>query len=76
MLLLAFSMLSYRIMSKQEAISYFGSAANIARLLKISRGAVSLWPDRLPMLRQYQLAKLSGGALRVDDDATAPEQVA
>ena len=63
-------------MTKQDAINYFGSAANIARLLKISRGAVSLWPERLPMLRQYQLAKLSEGALRTDDDATAPDQAA
>lgn len=61
-------------MTKQDAIHHFGSAANIARLLKISRGAVSLWPERLPMLRQYQLAKLSEGALAPDDDATAPTE--
>jgi len=45
-------------MTKQEAIERAGgTAAALARLLKITRGAVSKWIT-IPPLRVYQLRKL------------------
>jgi len=52
-------------MRKDEAISLFGSASNLAKALGITRQAVSLWGDFVPPLRVYQirdiLAERKGG---------------
>ncbi len=53
-------------MRKSDAISHFGSAANLARALDISRAAVTKWPDLIPEGSAYKIESVSGGALRVD----------
>ncbi|MCS6037351.1 Cro/CI family transcriptional regulator [Klebsiella pneumoniae subsp. pneumoniae] len=45
-------------MKKSKAIELAGSKAKLARLLKVSKGAVSQWGDEIPELRALQLEKL------------------
>ncbi|KFC08517.1 hypothetical protein GTGU_01434 [Trabulsiella guamensis ATCC 49490] len=45
-------------MKKTKAIELAGSKANLARLLNVSKGAVSQWGDEIPELRALQLEKL------------------
>lgn len=42
-------------MKKEEALRLFGSASNLARVLGITRQAVSRWADDVPLLRAYQI---------------------
>lgn len=49
-------------MTKQDAISIFGSGAALARALGITRGAVSLWPD---VLDQRRADEVRGAAARL-----------
>ena len=53
-------------MKKQDAIHYFGSAANLARALGISKPSVSQWGEYIPPLRAFQIEKLTHGQLCVD----------
>lgn len=55
------------VMTKTEAIEHFGSAANVARALQLSRAAISSWPEEVPLLRQMQLEKLTDGKLKADN---------
>ena len=45
-------------MKKAEAIELAGSKAKLARLLKVSKGAVSQWGVEIPELRALQLEKI------------------
>ena len=45
-------------MTKDEAIRRAGSASNLARMLGVTRQAVSKWGDDLPALRRYQLKEM------------------
>ncbi|EAS4434746.1 helix-turn-helix domain-containing protein [Salmonella enterica] len=45
-------------MKKTKAIELAGSQAKLARLLKVSKGAVSQWGDDIPELRALQLEKI------------------
>lgn len=51
-------------MKRQTAIEYYGSIPKLARALKITYEAVRQWGDEVPELRQYQLEKLTDGALK------------
>jgi DNA-binding transcriptional regulator YdaS (Cro superfamily) len=53
-------------MTKQQAIDHYGSAANLARALGISRGAVTNWGDKIPPSRQWEIEVLTEGALRAE----------
>lgn len=53
-------------MTPEEAIEFFGSAANVARVLGISRAAVAKWRGVIPEGSAYKLESLSDGHLRVD----------
>lgn len=53
-------------MTKTEAITFFKGIPNLARALDISYSAVSQWEEEIPRLRQHELEKITGGALRVD----------
>lgn len=50
-------------MKTSDAIKYFGSRSRLARLLGISRQAVSRWGDEVPQRWQYHLERLSAGEL-------------
>ncbi|MBB20218.1 MAG: Cro/Cl family transcriptional regulator [Rickettsiales bacterium] len=54
-------------MTKTEVIEHFGSASNVARALQVTRQSVSSWPDEIPLLRQMQIEKLTGGKLKADN---------
>jgi hypothetical protein len=54
-------------MTKNEAIKYFGSSVALARALGITRGAVTNWGDRIPIVRQYQIQVLTDGSLLADE---------
>ena len=54
-------------MKKDEVLAYFGTQVQLAKALGISQAAISKWPDQVPMLRQYQIERLTGGALKVQD---------
>ncbi|QTL94013.1 Cro/CI family transcriptional regulator [Aeromonas jandaei] len=58
-------------MKKEDAISYFGSAAELARSLNISEPAVSRWGDTIPKGRAYQIEVLTDGKLKADQHHTA-----
>ena len=45
-------------MKKTRAIELAGSKAKLARLLKVSKGAVSQWVTKSQKLRALQLEKL------------------
>ncbi len=53
-------------MKKRDVIKHFGSKSAVARALGITPQAVSLWSERVPELRAYQIESLTGGALRRD----------
>ena len=53
-------------MTKDEAIAYYGTQVQLAKALGITQAAVSKWPEQVPLLRQYELERLTGGALKVD----------
>lgn len=56
-------------MTLSEAVSHFGSLAKMARSLGVSTAATARWSnnDRVPMLRQYQIEKLTKGKLKADE---------
>jgi len=51
-------------MKTAEAIKHFGSAASLAKVLKISSAAVSMWGEEVPVGRAYQLQVLTKGQLQ------------
>jgi DNA-binding transcriptional regulator YdaS (Cro superfamily) len=53
-------------MTKQSAITYYGSQAALARALGINRAAINAWGDGIPIGRQYQIEVLTAGKLKAD----------
>lgn len=53
-------------MTMKQVMSYFGTQAKVAEALKISQAAVAQWGDEVPMLRQYQLERITKGGLKVN----------
>lgn len=51
-------------MLKSKVIKHFGSVTAVAEALGISSQAVSMWPDVVPVSRQFQLQLLTDGALK------------
>lgn len=52
-------------MKKAHAVKVFGSQAEIARQLGLTRQAVQKWPPIVPYYWQFALQALSGFKLRV-----------
>ncbi|HCF5494928.1 TPA: Cro/Cl family transcriptional regulator [Pseudomonas aeruginosa] len=48
-----------------EAINHFGGKSKLAAALGISYAAVQQWGEEIPLLRQYEIEKLTRGALKV-----------
>jgi len=55
-----------QIMDKTKIIRHFGGVAATAGALGISRNAVYKWGEEVPMLRQYQIEKLTNGEFRAE----------
>lgn len=54
-------------MRKADAVAHFGgSQIAVARALNISKGAVSQWPELIPLKSALRLQGLTNGALSVD----------
>lgn len=54
-------------MNIEEAVLYFGSKAKIARVLHISKAAVSKWKYKIPPRRVYELKEMMAkGNLKED----------
>ena len=54
-------------MFKKEVITHFGSCSSIAEALGVSKSSVSQWGETIPLLRAYQIEKLTGGKLKVEE---------
>ena len=63
-------------MKKAEAIDHFGSPALLAKALNITVQAIWQWDEEVPLLRQYQLERITAGALKADTDKAMPERAA
>lgn len=61
-------------MKKSDAINYYGSAAELAKMLKITESAVSQWGDTIPQGRAYQIEVVTGGALKADPATPSGQQ--
>lgn len=66
-------------MKKSDVINHFGSQAAVAQVMtaagyQISQPAISKWPERVPLLRAFQLERITKGALVVEDPS--PKQAA
>ncbi|MBB66872.1 Cro/CI family transcriptional regulator [Alteromonas mediterranea] len=54
-------------MKKSDAIEHFGSASKLASAINVAPSAVSQWGETIPLLRAYQLEKITGGKLKVEE---------
>ena len=57
-------------MLTKDAIAHFGSVAALAKALGIARVAPYQWGERPPMRRQYEIERLTDGALKVETPNT------
>jgi hypothetical protein len=56
------------IMNFSELIKHYGTQVAVAKRLGVTKGAINQWKDNgIPEGRQYQIAMLSGHALKVDE---------
>lgn len=56
-------------MTKAEVIAHFGSSIAVAKVLNgISPAGVRHWPEKVPRGRQFEIERLTDGALKVDPD--------
>lgn len=54
-------------MKTEDAIKHFGGKKiDLAKALRLSPSAITQWGDDVPLLRQYQLERLTKGALKAD----------
>lgn len=50
-------------MTKSQAIQHFGSISVLAKVLGVTYEAIRQW-DEVPELRQYQIERITKGALK------------
>jgi hypothetical protein len=53
-------------MNRSECIAYFGSLNRLAKALEITTSAVRQWGEQIPRARQYEIERITFGALRAD----------
>lgn len=64
-------------MLTKDAIAHFNdSQAELARALGIKPQSISDWGDTVPKLRQLQLERITGGALKAAPEILAPTMAA
>lgn len=56
-------------MKKSEVLAHFKGVTKVAEALGISPGAVSQWPEEVPVLRQLQIQAITAGQLRASEGA-------
>lgn len=57
-------------MTKTQAIKHFGSVSALAKALSVTYEAVRQWDD-VPELRQYQIERITHGALKAEQKSQA-----
>lgn len=57
-------------MTKSQAIKHFGSVTALAKALRVTYEAVRQWDD-VPELRQYQIERITLGALKAEQKSHA-----
>jgi DNA-binding transcriptional regulator YdaS (Cro superfamily) len=57
-------------MTKIQAIHHFGSVSALAKALGVTYEAVRQW-GQVPELRQYQIERITKGALKADQKGQA-----
>ena len=62
-------------MTKQQAIQHYGSVAALAAALNVRVQAVYQWKT-IPMLRQYEIERATGGKLVAGEAVSDQEQAA
>jgi len=58
-------------MKTSDAIAHFGSKVKIAKALDITKGSISQWGEKVPLLRAYQIEKITKKKLRAEDPASS-----
>ena len=53
-------------MLRKDAVKLFGSQVNVARVLGLTRAAVSAWGEIVPEGQAYKLQVVTGGKIKVD----------
>ncbi|ANC41731.1 hypothetical protein EYY95_13945 [Hafnia alvei] len=53
-------------MKKSDVVTYFGSAAKVARALNIARSSVSGWGVLVPEKRAAKIERMTSGALKYE----------
>lgn len=61
-------------MKKAAVIEYFGGVEKTAIALGISKGAVSQWGKDIPLLRAYEIERITGGALSAAEKVKKTKQ--
>lgn len=54
-------------MLKADAVQHFGGVIKLADALGLTKGAVSQWGDTVPLLRAYQIERITNGALKAEE---------
>ncbi|MCO3711310.1 Cro/CI family transcriptional regulator [Pseudomonas aeruginosa] len=58
-------------MTKTQVISHFRGVSKVAKALNITYEAVRQWPEEIPKLRQYEIERITKGALKVATEQSA-----
>ena len=53
-------------MKKKDVIAYFGNQEKTAKELDITQASVSRWGETIPLLRAFELERITNGALKAD----------
>ena len=51
-------------MKTTDAVRYFGTKSELARSLGITKQSITSWGETVPLARQYQLERITGGFLK------------
>ena len=51
-------------MKKADVLEYFGGVIKTSAALKINKSSVSQWGSKIPMLRAYEIERLTHGKLK------------
>lgn len=58
-------------MKTQEVADFFGGRKKLADALGIRPSAVSMWGEKIPVSRQYQIQVISKGKFKADQESDA-----
>jgi hypothetical protein len=56
-------------MTTEDAVKFYGTPVKLAEALGLTPEAIYQWPEKPPILRQYQLEVLTKRKLRAETEA-------